>query len=52
MWTITGEIAGFDVDLINAMAEKMGMEVEIEDMYFDGLLGALSSDMVDCLITA
>ena len=46
-----GEIAGFDVDLINAMAEKMGMEVEIEDMYFDGLLGALSSDMVDCLIT-
>ena len=43
-----GEIAGFDVDLINAMAEKMGMEVEIEDMYFDGLLGGAQQRYGDC----
>ena len=46
-----GKITGFDVELITAIAEKMGMEVEIENMYFDGLLGALTSKMVDCLCT-
>lgn len=47
-----GEIAGFDVELVKAIAENLGMELKIEDMYFDGLLGALSSNMVDVVVAA
>ncbi len=41
---------GFDIDLIGAIAAKMGKKVEIMDMEFDGLLPALASHKVDLVI--
>lgn len=38
-----GEPDGFDVALIKAIGEKMGMEVQIENMAFDALVTAIGS---------
>jgi len=43
----TGEIVGFDIDLAKYIANELGYELEIKDMNFDGLIGALQSDRVD-----
>lgn len=40
-------IVGFDIDLAHEIADKLGKELVIEDMDFDGLLTALSADKVD-----
>jgi len=45
-----GEIVGFDIDLANYIADELGYELEITDMKFDGLIGALQSDRVDIVI--
>ncbi|MCI8332211.1 MAG: basic amino acid ABC transporter substrate-binding protein [Clostridiales bacterium] len=37
------EIVGFDIDLINAIAEKIDMTVEIKNMEFDGTVAAVQS---------
>lgn len=42
-------VVGFDAELIAAIAEKMGMELEIENMFFDVLLDALTEGSVDCV---
>lgn len=47
-----GEITGFDVELAYLMAQEMGMELVIEDMYFDGLLAALDQGTVDFVMAA
>ena len=39
--------AGFDVDLSELIAEKAGKTLQVEDMDFDGLLGALQSGKLD-----
>lgn len=39
----TGELEGFDIDLMNALAEEVGIEVEFEPMDFDGLIAGLQS---------
>ncbi|MGP4071154.1 transporter substrate-binding domain-containing protein [Piscibacillus sp. B03] len=39
----TGEMEGFDIELIEAIAEDQGFEVEFETMEFDGLLGSMRS---------
>lgn len=41
------EIIGFDIDLANLIAGELGYEVEIKDMDFNGLIGALQSNKVD-----
>lgn len=41
------EIAGIDAEMAAAVAEKLGMELQIEDMAFDSLITALSSGKVD-----
>lgn len=41
------EIIGFDVDLANLIAGELGYEVEIKDMDFNGLIGAIQADRVD-----
>jgi arginine/lysine/histidine transporter system substrate-binding protein len=41
------EIIGFDIDLANMIAGELGYEVEIKDMDFNGLIGALQSEKVD-----
>lgn len=47
--TIDGkdEIKGFDIDIAQAVADDLGVELEIKDMDFDGLLVALQGDKVD-----
>lgn len=39
----TGEMKGFDIDLIRAIAEEAGFEVEFETMQFDGILTGLKA---------
>ena len=41
------EIVGIDIDIANAIAEELGMELEIQNMDFDGALAAASSGKVD-----
>ncbi|CAG9607039.1 ABC transporter substrate-binding protein [Pseudoneobacillus rhizosphaerae] len=45
-----GEIEGFDIDLANYIAEELGYKLEVEDMKFDGLIGALQTDRVDMVL--
>ncbi len=42
-----GTIVGFDVDLATYIAAELEMELKIEDMNFDSLIGALQSSKVD-----
>lgn len=41
------EIIGFDVDLANLIANELGYKIEIKDMDFNGLIGAIQADSVD-----
>lgn len=43
----TGEIIGFDIDLIKKVAESQGFTVEIQSIGFDGLIPALQSGQID-----
>ncbi len=43
-------IVGFDIDIAEAIAEDLGVELEIKDMKFDGLLAALVADNIDFII--
>lgn len=43
------EIIGFDVDLMNAIAEDQGFEIEWKDLEFDALIPALQSGQVDII---
>ncbi len=45
----TGEIDGFDIALITAMAEKAGYTVEIMNVGFDGLVPALQSGNINII---
>jgi len=41
------EIVGFDIEIAKQFAKDLGVELEIKDMAFDGLLVALQADKVD-----
>lgn len=41
------EFVGFDMDLARALAQEMGVELEIQDMGFDAVLGSVTTGMVD-----
>ena len=41
------EIVGIDVDICSAIAEKMGLELEIEDIAFDSIIPELTSGKAD-----
>ena len=43
----TGEIVGIDVEIAYAVAEKLGYELEIQDMQFDSIIAAVCSGKVD-----
>ncbi|MRG86825.1 transporter substrate-binding domain-containing protein [Salinibacillus xinjiangensis] len=43
----TQELEGFDIDLISAVAEEAGFEIEFETMNFDGLLGSMRTGKHD-----
>ena len=44
------EIVGFDIDIAKEIAKDMGVELEIVDMQFDGLLAALVADNIDIIV--
>ncbi len=44
------EIVGFDIDTAKEIAKDLGVELELKDMKFDGLLAALDSGNVDFVI--
>ena len=44
------EIIGFDIEIAKAIAKDLGVELEIKDMKFDGLLAALVTDDIDLVI--
>lgn len=46
-----GNFEGFDIELAHLIAEKLGYELEIEDMKFDGLIGALQAGRVDMVLS-
>ena len=42
-----GKIVGVDPDIMQAIADKLGMTLEIEDIAFDSLIPALASKKAD-----
>ena len=49
---IDGEdhIVGFDIEIAKEIAKDMGVELEIKDMKFDGLLAALQAGNIDFIV--
>jgi polar amino acid transport system substrate-binding protein len=48
----TMEIVGFDIDLIKAIAEEAGLEIEIIDVAWDALLAGIAQCQYDAAISA
>ena len=46
----SGEVVGIDIDIINAIGEKIGMTVTIESMDFDALIPSLGSGKINAAI--
>ncbi|WP_053367058.1 transporter substrate-binding domain-containing protein [Bacillus sp. FJAT-27245] len=46
----SNEIIGFDVDLAKALASKLGYDVQVKDMDFNGLVQALKSGQADFVL--
>jgi polar amino acid transport system substrate-binding protein len=47
-----GQLTGFEIDVANAVAAKMGLKVEWKMMGFDGLLVGLNQDRWDLVIAS
>lgn len=45
------EYAGFDMDLIRAVAKEMGYKADIQNINFDGLIPAMESGNLDVIIS-
>ncbi|MFC0302358.1 transporter substrate-binding domain-containing protein [Virgibacillus soli] len=45
-----GEFIGFDIELAEKIAEELGYKLEVQDMNFDGLVGALQAKRVDMVM--
>lgn len=43
-------IVGFDIDIAQAIADEFGVELDVLDMDFDGLIPALSTGKVDLIL--
>ena len=50
--TKTGKAAGFDVDLITAIAQRMGLKVNIVTTGFDTIIDSLTAKRFDVVISA
>ncbi|MCL6477416.1 MAG: basic amino acid ABC transporter substrate-binding protein [Peptococcaceae bacterium] len=48
----SGKYVGFDIDLVNAIAEVANLDIEIRSMNFDGIIPALETASVDGAISA
>lgn len=47
-----GNYTGFDIELMEEVADRMGVELEWQDIAFDGLIGSLQNDKIDAIIAA
>lgn len=47
----SGELVGFDIDLMNAIGEQAGVEIEFESLPFDGLIPALQAGTIEAAIS-
>ena len=47
----SGKVTGFDMELIQLIGKQMGMEVEIKNVAFDGLIPALQKGDLDIAIS-
>jgi polar amino acid transport system substrate-binding protein len=47
-----GNYTGFDIELMEEIAGRMGVELEWQDIAFDGLIGSLQNDKIDAIIAA
>lgn len=45
-----GEVAGIDAEIAAAVAEKLGMELDITDMAFESLIPALQAGTIDIVL--
>jgi arginine/lysine/histidine/glutamine transport system substrate-binding/permease protein len=45
-----GQIQGFDIDIINSIGKASGFQVELQNMRFDGMIGALQGGTVDTAV--
>jgi len=45
------EEIGFDVDLARAIADELGLELDIRNQPFDGLIGALQAKQIDMVVS-
>ncbi len=45
----SGDIVGFDIDLVKAIAADQGFQVEVKNLGFDGLVPALQSGNIDLI---
>lgn len=43
----SNQITGIDIDIMRAISDELGMDLQIEDMAFDSIIAALSSGKVD-----
>ncbi len=43
---------GFDVEMAEKIAEKLGLELQIHDTAWDGIFASLDSNRYDCIISA
>jgi polar amino acid transport system substrate-binding protein len=48
----TKEIVGFDIDLMNAIADAAGFEVEFKNTAWDGIFAGLAADKYDAIISS
>jgi polar amino acid transport system substrate-binding protein len=48
----SGNITGYDIDLMNAIGQVEGFKTSFEDMNFDGIIAAVQSNSVDAGISA
>lgn len=46
-----GELVGFDIDLMKAIGEEAGREIQFESLPFDGIIPALQAGTVDAAIS-
>jgi polar amino acid transport system substrate-binding protein len=47
-----GKFIGYDMDMARAIGEKLGVEVEFQDMPFDSLIAAVQEGKIDVVIAA
>lgn len=45
------QIVGFDVSIAKEIAKDLGVELEIKDMEFDSLIGALPAEKIDMVVS-